>query len=113
MNKDVQTILVSYIEQVKKIYGNHLEKIILYGSYARGDATSSSDIDIMILVDLDDLEIKKYADELSDMTYDMNLDYDVMIMPIVKNEKHFNYWLEAYPFYNNVSKEGVSLFAVA
>jgi predicted nucleotidyltransferase len=113
MNKDVQTILVSYIEQVKKIYGNHLQKIILYGSYARGDATSSSDIDIMILVDLDDLEIKKYADELSDMTYDMNLDYDVMIMPIVKNEKHFNYWLEAYPFYNNVSKEGVSLFAVA
>jgi hypothetical protein len=67
----------------------------------------------MILVDLDDLEIKKYADELSDMTYDMNLDYDVMIMPIVKNEKHFNYWLESYPFYNNVSKEGVALYGAA
>jgi hypothetical protein len=62
----------------------------------------------MILVDLDDLEIKKYADELSDMTYDMNLDYDVMIMPIVKNEKHFNYWLESYPFYNNVTQRGGS-----
>lgn len=106
-------ILSLYIENVKKIYGSHLRKIILYGSYARGEATEYSDTDIMILVDLDDTEIKKYADQLSDMTFDMNLDNDVLIMPIVKNVDHFNYWLEAYPFYNNVDREGVSLYGAA
>lgn len=106
-------ILSLYIENVKKIYGSHLQKIILYGSYARGEATEYSDTDIMILVDLDDIEIKKYADQLSDMTFDMNLDNDVLIMPIVKNVDHFNYWLGAYPFYNNVDREGVSLYGAA
>lgn len=109
----MQNILRLYIEHVKAIYGNHLQKIILYGSYARGEATPSSDVDIMILVDLDDIEIKKYSDLLSDITYDINLDYDVMIMPIVKNESHFNYWVKVYPFYNNINREGVSLYGAA
>jgi predicted nucleotidyltransferase len=110
---EMKGILQAYIESVKKIYGSHLQKIILYGSYARGEATPSSDIDIMILVDLDDMEIKRYGIELSNMTYDTNLDHDVMIMPIVKNEDHFNYWMPTYPFYNNVSKEGVALYEAA
>ena len=109
----IKDILLLYIETVRKIYGSHLQKIILYGSYARGDATASSDIDIMILVDLDEMEIKKYANRLSDMTYDINLDYDVIIMPIVKNEAHFNHWVSAYPFYYNVKREGVTLYEAA
>ena len=110
---EIKNILTLYIEEISKIYGSHLQKIILYGSYARGEQTASSDIDIMILVDLDELAIKKYADPLSDMTYDINLDNDVMIMPIVKNEAHFNYWVSAYPFYNNVEREGVELYGAA
>ena len=39
-------------------------------------------------------KLKKY----SDITYDINLDYDIMIMPMVKNEKHFYYWVDAYFF---------------
>lgn len=112
MDKITQ-ILPMYIEKIKTIYGNHLQKIILYGSYARGDATDSSDIDIMILVDLEDQEMKEYFDQLSDITFDINLDYDVMIMPIVKNIKHFDYWSEAYPFYKNINKEGVALYGAA
>jgi len=36
-----------------------LKKVIVYGSYARGDYQKNSDIDIMILVDADETEIKK------------------------------------------------------
>lgn len=107
---DIQNIMNEYVEEVKKIYGGHLQRIILYGSYARGEATPSSDIDIMILVNLDDLSIKNLSNELSDITYDINLDNDLMIMPIVKNEEHFNKWISVYPFYRNVEKEGVSLY---
>lgn len=108
---DIQSIMNGYVEKIKKIYGSHLQRVILYGSYARGDATESSDIDIMILVDLEDLDIKKYSDELSEVTFDLNLDNDLMIMPIVKNETHFNYWMSAYPFYRNVQEEGVAIYA--
>lgn len=108
---DIKNIMDEYVEAVKDIYGSNLQRIILYGSYARGEATESSDIDIMILVSLDDLSIKNYSDKLSDITFDINLDNDLMIMPIVKNEEHFNKWIGAYPFYRNVEKEGVSLYA--
>lgn len=108
---DIKNIMDEYVEAVKNIYGSNLKRIILYGSYARGEATESSDIDIMILVSLDDLSIKNYSDKLSDITFDINLDNDLMIMPIVKNEEHFNKWIGAYPFYRNVDEEGVSLYA--
>lgn len=108
---DIKKIMEEYVEAIKNIYGSNLKRIILYGSYARGEATESSDIDIMILVSLDDLSIKNYSDKLSDITFDINLDNDLMIMPIVKNEEHFNKWIGAYPFYRNVDKEGVSLYA--
>ena len=36
----------------QEIFGDKLNKVILYGSYARGDSDNESDIDIMILVNL-------------------------------------------------------------
>lgn len=57
-----------YVAEIKKIYGSHLKQVILYGSYARGDFGPDSDVDIMILLDISDLEIKNYRHQLSDMT---------------------------------------------
>ena len=99
-----------YVERVKKIYGSHVRQIILYGSYARGDFRLESDVDIMILVDLAELELKAYAQQLSYMTYDFNMDNDLDIKPIAKSEAHFNKWVVNYAFYSNVHKEGVILY---
>ena len=35
------------------VYGKDLKDIILFGSYARGDNNDESDMNIMVLVDLD------------------------------------------------------------
>ncbi len=70
-------LVSQYVEVLCKIYGKHLKTVILYGSYARGDYTKDSDIDIMVLLDLSDIDIKKYRHELSGATYDFNMDYDV------------------------------------
>lgn len=110
MPQIMTNVLQQYISEIIRIYGSSLKEIILYGSYARGDNREDSDIDIMILVDLDDMDIKTKGDALSDVTYDFNFDYDLQIMPIVKNQQHFNKWLNAYPFYNNVRREGVDLY---
>ena len=111
MPQVMRSLLEQYVEEIKRIYGTHLQKIILYGSYARGDYKQDSDIDIMILVDLSEEEIAGKRHDLSDITFDYNFDNDIQIMPIVKNIEHFNYWLGAYPFYNNVKNEGVELYA--
>ena len=52
-------MISDYVRAVRKIYGHHLKQVILYGSYARGDYTKDSDVDLMLLVDLDDAYRKK------------------------------------------------------
>ena len=106
-------LLQQYTERLKMVYGRHLKAVILYGSYARGDFRADSDIDIMILLDIDDMEIKDYRYQLSDLTYDFNMDNDVDIKPIAKSQEHFNKWIGVYPFYSNIVNEGVTLFGVA
>lgn len=113
MPQKVQTLIAKYVGEVQKIYGTHLRRIILYGSYARGDFRSDSDVDILILVDISDIEIKSYSHQLSDLTFDFNMDYDLEINPIAKNEEHFRKWEKNYPFYTNISREGVTLYDAA
>ena len=107
MDNRIHDIVLKFSQQVKKLLGQKLDKVILYGSYARGDYNEHSDIDIMILVDMSDLELKAYAQQLSYMTYDFNMDNDLDIKPIAKSEAHFNKWIVNYPFYSNIHKEGV------
>ena len=67
MSKTMENLIEQYVEAVKKIYGSHIRQIILYGSYAREDFRPDSDVDIMILLDMSDLELKAYAQQLSYM----------------------------------------------
>jgi predicted nucleotidyltransferase len=109
----MQELINQYVNEIKKIYGEHLRKVILYGSYARGDFDEDSDIDIMILLDMSDMDLKAYSQQLSYMTYDYNMDNDIDIKPIAKSEIFFNKWVDNYPFYNNVNKEGIVLYGAA
>ena len=113
LDYQTQILLQGYIEELRKIYGEHLQKIILYGSRARGDFREDSDYDIMILTDLNELSQKKYQKDLSYMTYDFSLDHDVDIKPIAKEEKFFMHWVVNYPFYRNIQQEGVVLYDAA
>lgn len=111
MPQTMMNIVEQYVSSVKDIYGLHLRQIILYGSYARGDYNRESDVDIMILLDMSEQEIKTYRHQLSDLTFDFNMGHDIEIKPIAKSEEHFEKWIENYPFYANVKKEGITLYA--
>ena len=113
MATEMQNLITEYVTAVKKIYGNHLKQVILYGSYARGDYTKDSDVDIMLLVDLDETELDTFSDALSELGFEYNVEHDIWMMPIVKNIQNFFKWSAAYPFYRNVKEEGVSLYEAA
>ena len=113
MPQTIQSLIEKYVIEIQKIYGTHLKRIILYGSYARGDFKADSDVDIMILLDMTDLELKKYSQQLSYMTFDFNLDNDIDIKPIAKSENHFKKWNMNYAFYANIQREGVILYGEA
>ena len=109
MSDDRYNILLGFSRGVKNILGKNLRKVILYGSYARGDYNDNSDVDTMVLTTLTDSEIEKVETKIFDLAFDYEMEYGIEISVVVKNEEHFNYWLGALPFYNNIQKEGILL----
>ena len=109
MPKSTQKILEDFLEEIEQILGNRLKKIILYGSYARGDYNKNSDIDIMILTDLTSEEISKYSLLIWEKCADIEIDKGIVISPLIRNLDDFNSWLNVKPFYMNIANEGVVL----
>jgi len=51
MTDNIKQIVNKCKEVLAKQYGKRLRGVILYGSMARGEATSDSDIDLLVLLD--------------------------------------------------------------
>lgn len=105
----VKSIVYGFSVQLRTLLKNDLSKIILYGSYARGDFQKDSDVDVMILVNLPAKEIEKIEEAIFELAYDIEMEHGIHISPIIKNEQQFEYWVDALPFYRNVKKEGIEI----
>jgi predicted nucleotidyltransferase len=103
----IKNLLSKFVEDLIQIFGKNLNQVIVYGSYARGDYTKDSDIDVMILVQIPETQIPLYTDQVSDCAFEYLMKYGIDISPVVKNTEHFNYWVKDLPYYRNVREEGV------
>ena len=82
--------------------------VILYGSYARGDYNSESDLDILILlnktkISREDEKSVKYP------LYDIEFETGKIISPLVLTKKEWVTQHKITPFYENVTREGIVL----
>jgi len=93
------------IDFAKSLDHPEIEKIILFGSVARGEDTKDSDIDIMIVTknNNDDLKIE---DDVYDKVMDVLLDTMVRISVKMRSIEHYNTYKD-FSFYSNVEKDGV------
>lgn len=107
MRKSMENMLEEYRKAIAEVFGNHEVRIILYGSYARGDFHVDSDVDIMVLADMTPEDISYYTNKLYDVTYDFEMKYGVEINPVVQSKTTYERWKNAYPFFMNIEKEGV------
>ncbi|MEN6568036.1 MAG: nucleotidyltransferase domain-containing protein [Veillonellales bacterium] len=96
---------------MKNIFGDSLRQVILFGSYARGEQEEYSDMDIMVLVNLNDLELSQYNNAIAAVMTDISIKYGVLPAIIDKNYEHFHHWVPFFPFYQNVKAEGVEFYA--
>ena len=111
--KQIENILKEYVRGIIEILGkNSINKIMLYGSYARGEQNQNgeiSDIDIMIIVNLPENAIKKLEKKICDYSYDLDLKYDILLSPIIDTVENYNKRVKYIEFYKNIQKEGVLL----
>ena len=111
LNPVINDITKELSRNTQDILGDRLRKIILFGSYARGDYEEYSDLDIMVLADFDENELKTLERKLGRISSQASLDYDITVSLLLNNESLFMSRLHISPFYRNVLSEGVEVFA--
>lgn len=100
-------ILQSAYEQSKAVFGAAMGEAFLYGSYARGDFTVESDIDILLIVNRTGDYIASQRKKMAEITSNLSLQYDITVSITVKSAQQFDAHRHVLPFYKNVLKEGI------
>lgn len=109
MPDNFQIMLDVYKSAVKEVLGNAYVQMVVYGSYARGDYRKDSDLDVFILADMRPEELSRYSGKIYDLAYDIGEEFQVEINPVIQSKEVYEHWKQTYPFFINISKEGVAV----
>ena len=103
----IKAVVAQFAKEAEKIYGTVLRAVILYGSCARGDFADDSDIDVMVLLDVAQEEIGIERKKILDVSDQIDLEYDVVLAPVIQSWRLYNRYMAVSCFYQNVQKEGI------
>ena len=67
-NLGLNNLMKETYSALSNVFGEKLDEVWLYGSYARGDFDAESDVDIMALVDLPKEQLATYRRKVSDLS---------------------------------------------
>ncbi len=104
--KQLAMIETQMVELYRNVFGNSIVEIILYGSYARGDYDSDSDIDITAIVQGERRELQDKLKYVWDVAFDIGLENDIIISPTVIPVHEFDKYKIRLPYYRNIATEG-------
>lgn len=117
LTENEQRALDEYRNLLLRRFPGQVERLVLFGSKARGEATPSSDIDVLVVLDREEKPSKggfyplgltnPVWREIVGMTFDFLMEYGVDISPTVisKSEYKRGSWL-----ITRIKKEGMELW---
>ena len=110
-NPELMHSLKEMCIKLSETYGATLDSIVLYGSYARGEETPESDVDIAVILKVGNTE--EMHDKMVDIVVDYELDLAVTLSVVPIDYDQYVEWNKTLPFYKNVEKEGIILWKAA
>ena len=104
-----QLALADFVKRVRQELPANVLDVRLFGSEARGEATTESDIDVLVVVE-PDTERVRLEDRIVDIAFDINLACGVYVSPRVVTPAILNDPVRRETlFFKNVARESIPL----
>ena len=104
---DERIAITNYVAQIRDRFPSRVLAVTLFGSKARGDDDDESDIDLLVLVDVEDNDLRR---ELWRMASDASLERNVVIsVRVFSKSRWTNVQQSHLPLYRSVMAEGIPL----
>ncbi len=101
----VQQVAKEYKLQLQKLYGKQLVELILFGSYARGDFNTESDVDFAVVLSNPDVHPAVEILKITPLSLKLELKYGLMLstLPVSWQKKQ----AAMQGVYQDIRKEGI------
>ena len=101
---DLWQVIEQFRAGLREAFASDFRGLVLYGSYARGEETEGSDIDLIVL--FKDAETATASDStVGDLAYRILVKSDALVSPMPMSE--LKYQMGRSPFFLNVKREGI------
>lgn len=108
--KVLESVKQSVVSEITDVFDDDCLKIILYGSCARGDYTSDSDIDVAILTKSNREDAKKYNTKLDEIATQIGIETLSIVNFVCLPYKEYEDKKLWYPYFMNIEKDGILLY---
>ena len=102
-----QQAAMAFVDRVQQRFDGQLISAIMFGSRARGEAESDSDMDVLVVMSSADPEIRKVIHHLA---VEVWLEYGIYLSTLVWSQAHWHKVAQLQTLlYQNICKDGINL----
>jgi uncharacterized protein len=104
---DIRLATSDFKKSIENLYGQSLYKLVLFGSFARGDFDDDSDIDILQVLENENIRPFQEIDKITPIVSSYLDKYQrfFSIVPVSRS----NYEKHNFPLYKNIRLEGIEI----
>lgn len=106
--KEIENILSLVTSRLQEVLSDDLVEVKLFGSFARGDNTKYSDIDLLVL--LKNTPSKGANDIFDNITNEILIETGKVISFFIVEDVYFNRWQNSNDLFRTMKREGRTLF---
>jgi len=106
VTSQTSVILAELRKRLAELYGERLERLVLFGSHARGDAEEGSDIDVLIVLK-GAVDLGGEVEFAGGLLAELSLKFDTVISPVFVSSSRYR--TSQTPLLRNIRREGLPL----
>ena len=102
--------LTALVERLYESYGADLQRVVLFGSKARGDSYNQSDLDLLVVVATSKDNYWRHWNRIVDIIWEIELEFNFVTSLLIKNKDDYEAMRQHQSLLaQNIERDGVNM----